>query len=63
VNIERIIDAGRGALALFEILRDAWRARKEPPIRIDALHVGATTSDVIERERARARSRWPEDAR
>lgn len=60
VNLGRIVDGVKLGLAFVRGIRDALRSRNEPPIRIDDLHVGATTEDAVEREREKARELWPE---
>lgn len=59
MNVGRIIDGVRAGIEFIGLVRDAWRKRGEPPMRIDDLDVGATTEDVVERERAKAREQWP----
>jgi hypothetical protein len=47
-----------GGLILAGI--DAWQKRNDPPMRIDELHVGATTEAAVEQEREAARAKWPD---
>lgn len=54
---------GKIALAVGEIVADFVRARREPPMRIDDMHVGATTEGVREAERAKAEAKWPAPSR
>lgn len=39
---------------------EAWQKRNDPPLRIDDLHVGATTEAAVDAERAKAASKWPD---
>lgn len=60
MNVGRIIDGVRAGWAFVSGIRDAIRDRNKPPIRVDELHVGATTEDAVEREREAARAKWPD---
>jgi hypothetical protein len=60
VKLGRVIDAALTAWEVVKELRAAWQRRNDPPMRIDEMHVGATTEDVVERERAAAAAKWPD---
>lgn len=63
MKVERIFEIGRAVASLAVIVRDLWRAQRTPPVRIDALDVGAVMEEAVRRERDRARARFPEDGR
>lgn len=52
---------GKGIGLVVELSRAWLEARKAPtPLRVDELHVGATTTDAVEREREAAAAKWPD---
>lgn len=65
MNVDRIIDGAKLGWAFIAAIRDAVRDMRAgtPPIRVEDLHVGATTEDAVERERAAVEARWPGSTR
>jgi hypothetical protein len=51
---------GKLAIALGTAAVEAYRNRNKPPMRIDDLHVGATTTDAVDRAREEASAKWPD---